>query len=93
MNVKFEEGEALILISEESYGVSGWGKRLLGVATTLDGFGILVESQIKDDDDWVIKWVYTTKDDYTFDIYVTISFDGGDEREDHYKAYRVRNYS
>lgn len=86
MNVDFEKGEVLALLTEDD-------RKLIGIASTAEGFNQLIEDTFTDEDDWIIKWVHTTKDDCLFDIYVTVSFDDGDQREEHFKAAKYHIYA
>lgn len=86
MNVKFEEGEVLVLLNESD-------RDVIGIASSLDGFSNLIEDLITDPNASLIKWSYTTENDCVFNIHLLISFDNGNEREELFIAQKYSIYS
>ena len=85
MNVNFEEGEVLVLLTE-------YDRKPIGVAGSLEGFSTLIEETLNDDD-YIVKWVHTTEDDCIFNIDVTILFNDGDQRNEGFIAKKYNIYS
>ena len=86
MNVDFEGGEVLVLLSEDTLNV-------VGVASSITGFNTLIRDEHEKVNQQVIEWAFTRTKNDSYNIYVTVLFDGGDQKENHFFAKKFKNYN
>ena len=85
MSIDFEGGEVLVLLSEDALNV-------VGVAGSIEGLGKLIKREHEKVDQQVIEWAFIPNASGGWNVYVTVLFDGGDQKENQFVAQRHNNY-
>ena len=85
MSIDFKGGEVLVLLSEDALNV-------VGVAGSIEGLGKLIKREHEKVDQQVIEWAFIPNTSGDWNVYVTVLFDGGDQKENQFVAQRYNNY-